>query len=116
MRPRNSIAHDELAAILPPLAHPSSRIDPALITKAAEHLGRFTSEHLLKHLALPVSRANEMAVAKHLYTLGYTKSRVSVGGSLHYVFFPPLPTTPANCSNSNRPGDAQQAPADPPQP
>ena len=27
-----------------------------------------------------------------------------------------MQSSQANCSNSNRPGDAQQAPADPPQP
>ena len=85
MQPRNSIPHSELAAI----HAPSSRIDPASITNAAEHLGRCTSEHVLQHLDQPVTRANEMAVAKHLRSIGYTKARVSVGGSLHYVFFPP---------------------------
>jgi hypothetical protein len=32
---------------------------------------------------------NQMAVAKHLRSLGYVKARVRVGNGLHWVFFPP---------------------------
>ena len=61
----------------------------AAITRAAQHLGRCTTEHVLQHLDMPVTRANEMTVAKQLRALGYTKSRVSIRGTQCHVFFPP---------------------------
>jgi hypothetical protein len=78
--------------LLANLPHPStnsSTLDPAEISKAAEHLGRCTTGHVLQHLGLPITRPNEMAVAKHLRGLGYVKARARVGDSLHWVFFPP---------------------------
>jgi hypothetical protein len=80
--------HAELANLCHPGAE-ASRIDPAELTKAVKHLGRCTTGHVLEHLSLPITRANEMAVAKHLRTLGYIKARARVGSSLHWVFFPP---------------------------
>ena len=78
--------HEELAT----LCHPSaSRIDQDKLTKAIEHLGRFTTGHVLQYLGLPITRGNEMAVAKHVRGLGYLKARVMVSGSQHWVFFPP---------------------------
>jgi hypothetical protein len=80
--------HHELAN----LCHPgvkSPRIDPAELTKSAVLLGRCTTGHVLEHLNLPITRANEMLVAKHLRGLGYIKARVSICGSQHWVFFPP---------------------------
>lgn len=80
--------HAELANLCHPDAK-SSRLDPADLTNAANHLGRCTTGHVLEHLSLPITRANEMAVAKHLRGLGYIKARARVGSSLHWVFFPP---------------------------
>jgi hypothetical protein len=60
---------------------------------AAQHLGRCTTSHVLEHLGLPVSRANQMAVGKHLRGLGYIKAHVMVGGVRDWVFFPPLSPT-----------------------
>ena len=80
--------HHELANLCHP-ATQSPRMDPAKITKAAEDLGRCATGHILEHLDLPITRANEMVVAKHLRGLGYVKARVWIAGSQHWVFFPP---------------------------
>lgn len=91
MSQRISIPHQDLAALKHPSALKTPSLDPAAIARAAEHLGRCTTEHVLQHLNMPVTRSNEMAVAKHLRAIGYTKSRVSIRGSLVNVFFPPQP-------------------------
>jgi hypothetical protein len=67
----------------------ASRIDPAALTKAAQDLGHCTSAHVLDHLDLPVTKANEMVVGKHLRGLGYTRARLMVRGIRGWVFFPP---------------------------
>ena len=82
---RRSIPHSSLAFI----PHPSHRVDSAAIAQAVKHLGRFTTEHVLDHLGLPVTKANEMAVAKQARDLGYVKARVCIEGSQYWVFFPP---------------------------
>ena len=81
--------HHELSLLCPP-SFQSQRLDPDAITIAAKHLGRCTTGHVLEHLGLPISRGNEMVVAKHLRDLGYVKARVMVCGTQHWVFFPPL--------------------------
>lgn len=88
--------HHELLNLRPPEAL-SQAIDPDQITKAAKHLGRFTTGHVLEMLSLPLTRGNEMAVAKQVRSLGYVKARVTVSGSQHWVFFPPPPAAPAAC-------------------
>jgi len=93
MRPRKTIPHSFLHFLDHPSDPPTPRIDPSVLTQAAHRLGRCTSAHVLEHLGLPVTRANEMAVAKHLRGLGYIKARVRVDGSLHWVFFPPQDVT-----------------------
>jgi hypothetical protein len=80
--------HHELANLCYPGGQ-QSRIDPTRLTMAAEHLGRCTTGHVLEHLNLPITRANEMLVAKHLRGMGYIKGRARVGTTLHWVFFPP---------------------------
>jgi hypothetical protein len=79
--PRNSIPHQALA----PKPSPA---DPA-IAEAAKVLGRCTTEHVLDHLGLPVTRANEMAVARQLRHLGFTRDRIMIRGVRTYVFTPP---------------------------
>ena len=88
MRTSNPLSHCELASLCPPSSI-SQRIDPSALTGAAEHLGRCTTGHVLEHLGIPITMGNQMAVAKHLRSLGYVKARVRVGNGLHWVFFPP---------------------------
>ena len=62
------------------------------VTSVAAKLGRCTTEHILAALEQPVTRRNEMAVAAHLKTLGYSKSRVMVRGVRVHAYFPPANT------------------------
>jgi hypothetical protein len=92
MRASNSLSHHELASLCLP-SSVSPRIDPSALTGAAEHLGRCTTGHVLEHLGIPITMGNQMAVAKHLRSLGYVKARVRIGRNLHWVFFPPQDVT-----------------------
>jgi hypothetical protein len=87
MRTSNPLPHHELASLSTPSS--LSRIDPCALTDAAKHLGRCTTGHVLEHLGIPITMGNQMAVAKHLRSIGYVKARVRVGSGLHWVFFPP---------------------------
>jgi len=82
MHPRSTISHHELIASL-------SSVDPKKTCQAAEQLGACTTKHVLDHLDLPVTRANEMAVAKQLRKLGYTQSRPLIQGERLRVYSPP---------------------------
>jgi hypothetical protein len=87
MRTNNPLPHHELASLsTPPSVSP---IDPCALTDAAKHLGRCTTGHVLEYIGIPVTMGNQMAVARHLRSLGYVKARVRVGNGLHWVFFPP---------------------------
>jgi hypothetical protein len=76
-----------------------------------------TTEVVIERLGVEYSRRNQMAVAKALRSLGYEHTRVSISGQQRWVYWQrPSLAEQANCSNSHSPGDAQQTPADPPQP
>lgn len=80
---RNSIPHHAI---------PSRPVSvDRTVASAAQQLGSCTTEHVLTHLGMPVTRANEMSIAKQLRQLGYTKTRMMIQGTRTYVFFPPMP-------------------------
>ena len=81
--------HHELSFLCPPSSQ-SQRLNPDAITIAVKNLGRCTTGHVLEHLGLPITKGNEMVIAKQLRNLGYVKARVMVCGTQHWVFFPPL--------------------------
>ena len=91
MLSRRSVPHSSLALIHCPL----HRIPPAALAEAFNRLGRFTTAHVLEHLGLPITRSNEMAVAKQARSFGYVKARVSINGVQHWVFLPPVTGDPA---------------------
>lgn len=78
---RNSIPHHALA----PKPFPAEPV----VAEAAKQLGRCTTEHVLHHLGLPITRANEMAIAQQLRQLGFSRNRVMIQGTRTYVFTPP---------------------------
>lgn len=77
---RNSISRADLIQSAAPVSQ--------AVAAAARHLGRCTTEHVLNHLGLPLTRANEMDVAAQLRQLGYTRNRTMIRGVRTYVFTP----------------------------
>jgi hypothetical protein len=86
MLSRRSVPHSSLALLHCPL----HRVTPAALAEAFNCLGRFTTAHVMEHLGLPITRSNEMAIAKQARSLGYVKARLSINGVQHWVFLPPV--------------------------